>query len=139
MSRWSSEHLQLEDLGDQRLRAVFEYRGSSCSNEAFDMVFEVTLEAIDGRQRIVSSRLHLPHEAEALDTMCEFGRTGDVFQSEIDDCRPLEGAWLEDVLEWAAEVEPAGCLCEPTYRNHKWRIVLQTILYRMENYNNETS
>jgi hypothetical protein len=139
LRRWSSDHLRLEDMGDTRLLAVFDYRGSSCSNDAFDMIFEVMLESVNGRRRIVSSRLRLHRETAALDTMCAFGQAGSRFKAEIDSCRPLEGRWLEDALEWEAEVEPAGCLCEPTYRNHKWRIVLQTIHYRLENPHDDTA
>ena len=44
----------------------------------------------------------------------------------------LRGAPLEDALTWNPEVNPAGCVCTEACRDHKWRIVYQTIAFALE-------
>ena len=43
----------------------------------------------------------------------------------------LPGNRLDKVLEWEPPASPAGCLCSQSSRDHKWRIVLQTLHYSL--------
>ena len=42
---------------------------------------------------------------------------------------PLLGRPLDEALDWGPRSSPSACLCTQASRNHKWRIVLQTIHY----------
>ena len=41
------------------------------------------------------------------------------------------GQPLAQALEWNPVVEPAGCLCRQPSRDHKWKIALQTVHYKL--------
>ena len=43
----------------------------------------------------------------------------------------LTGQTLGQALAWNPVVEPAGCLCRQPARDHKWKIALQTMHYKL--------
>ena len=49
----------------------------------------------------------------------------------IDTEKPLNGERLNAVLAWKREPSLAGCYCEASSRDHKWRIVLETIHFAL--------
>ena len=45
--------------------------------------------------------------------------------------KPLAGRPLDDVLGWDRPAIGPGCYCEPSARQHKWGLVLETIHYAL--------
>ena len=63
--------------------------------------------------------------------MCKFA--GGELLRVIEDEKPLAGRPLDEVIAWRRPTSPAGCYCEPTSREHKWGLVLETIHYALSN------
>jgi hypothetical protein len=49
----------------------------------------------------------------------------------IDGEWPLSGEPLNAVLSWQRKPSAAGCYCEPSSRDCKWGLVLETIHYAL--------
>jgi hypothetical protein len=63
--------------------------------------------------------------------MCSFVDDADALMAAIDTEKPLNGERLNAVLAWKREPSLAGCYCEASSRDHKWRIVLETIHFAL--------
>ena len=132
LKKWAKRYLRLQFSDAGSIHAKFTFDGSSCSNDPFDILYEVALEAENDAFRIAGMECRVPAGESAYDSMCEYRLIGRRFVDTIANHRPLEGSRLDDVLDWHPVVNPAGCLCETAHQDYKWRIVLQTILYELE-------
>jgi len=131
LKKWATRYLELNSTGDGQMHARFTLKGTSCSNDPFDILYEVRLEAEESGFRIAGMECSVPDGQSAFDTMCEYRLVGAPFVASIASHRPFEGALLNEVLDWHPAVNPAGCLCETAHQDYKWRVVLQTILYEL--------
>jgi len=131
LKKWATRYLELNSSGDGQVHARFTLKGTSCSNDPFDILYDVRLGAEKSGFRIAGMECSVPGGKSAFDTMCEYRLVGAPFVASIASHRPFEGALLNEVLDWHPAVNPAGCLCETAHQDYKWRIVLQTILYEL--------
>jgi hypothetical protein len=65
--------------------------------------------------------------------MCAYIDDDAALMAPLDEYHPLVGRPLREALDWSPPVSPAGCLCSRPSQDHKWRIVLQTIHFALEN------
>jgi hypothetical protein len=65
--------------------------------------------------------------------MCSYLQDAEAILEKIRVPPALHDSSLAKVLEWSPQASPAGCLCAQSSRDHKWRIVLQTLHYSLLN------
>ncbi len=133
LSRWSRDHLTLSKTADGSVHARFLYHGTTCTNLGVPVTipFDVDLVRTADKDYIVARASYsFDEELQGFRAMCAY-LTDPNSISGSSACPPLEGQRLSAALDWHPEVTPSGCVCSQTDRDHKWRIVLQTILYAL--------
>ena len=131
LERWSRELLELTFDDDQSVQARFRYDGNTCSNSGFPLsyTFNVELSSCDDGYRILSSSCRPRPEDGGTEAMCAYIADPAGLMNQMENYRPLLGSPLSEALDWAPDVMPSGCFCAQAHRDHKWRIVFQTIHY----------
>lgn len=131
LGRWTKEYLQLDTAADGTIVASFRYNGNTCGNMGRPLKLDFTVRLSPGPVGLVieSCGCEPTIEGSSYQAMCASIQEGDGFLRTIRAERPLLGCLLEQVLEWNPVTTPSGCLCGREDRDHKWRIVLQTIHY----------
>jgi hypothetical protein len=135
LKKWVKNHLNIEHKPDGGVDALFQFEGSTCSNAGVELKFDYKVHLSPAQDGF------LIHEMQCAPTKGHDGHTfqclylskGDKFTKEIAEYKPLLGQPLDDVLRWEPEMIPTGCLCGIESRNHKWKIVLQTLHYGLIN------
>ena len=130
---WEKKRLELSDDGDD-IRAVFRFDGSTCTNLGLPLRFEYRVDL--SREEAGDYRLEgfacEPHpEDTGHKGMCSYLADAEDILEKIRQAPALPGRSLGKVLEWTPPSSPAGCLCSQSSRDHKWRIVLQTLHYSL--------
>jgi hypothetical protein len=133
LRRWAAERLTIEERGDGAIDALFRYDGTTCNNMGQPLSFEYRVELGPREERypIRSQRCAPAPGDSGHASMCKFA--GGELLRVIEDEKPLAGRPLDEVIVWTRPVSPAGCYCEPTSREHKWGLVLETIHYALAN------
>jgi hypothetical protein len=130
LERWAKNHLDLhEEPG--LVRARFRFEGSTCGNIPFSLHYDVVLDRTSGAPCLASLACSPAPGDDGHLHMCIAREDEEALYSKLHDERPLLGRSLDDVLAWKPATEPAGCLCTPAFRNHKWRAVLETLHYAL--------
>ena len=136
LKKWSRNRLSLGEEIDGRLTASFRTAGSTCANMGLPLAFDYQANL----ERATDGKLHFtgfscaPAEGDTNHrSTCQFLSNPDGFAAGIEEHPPLLGKPLEDALHWNPDVSPAGCLCLRSSRDHKWRIVVQTLHYALAN------
>ena len=134
LKKWSDRFLDLEYGRNKQTRAVFRMNGNTCSNMGVRIVldFDLTLTWQDGDYLIESGRVRPVEGETGYQEMCEFIQHPDEFREQASSYVPLQGQSLDRVLEWSPDINPAGCLCERSHQDHKWRMVYQTIHFALK-------
>ncbi len=133
LRRWAAERLSLEDCGDGAIEALFRYDGTTCNNMGHPLAFEYRVKLGPREERYPIREQHCtpaPGDSGHA-SMCKFA--GGELLREIEEEKPLAGRPLDEVIAWRRPTSPAGCYCEPTSREHKWGLVLETIHYALSN------
>ncbi len=132
LERWVVEHLDLK-RDEDGVRAVFRFHGTTCSNLGMPLLlrYEVELAGPPEGYRIRSAKCRPDANDSGLQAMCSYLEDAEGLMASIQSEHPLEGCPLDMALEWNPQISPSGCLCKGSDRNHKWRIVLQTIHYAL--------
>jgi hypothetical protein len=130
---WKKKRLELSEDGDE-LQAVFRFDGSTCTNLGLPLRFEYRVEL--SREKTGGYRMERfackPHpEDTGHKGMCSYLADAEAILEKIGQPPALPGRSLEKVLKWTPPSSPAGCLCSQSSRDHKWRIVLQTLHYSL--------
>jgi len=130
---WKKKRLELSEDGDE-LQAVFRFDGSTCTNLGLPLRFEYRVEL--SREKTGGYRMERfacePHpEDTGHKGMCSYLADAEAILEKIGQPPALPGRSLGKVLEWTPPSSPAGCLCSQSSRDHKWRIVLQTLHYSL--------
>ena len=130
---WKKKRLELSKDGDE-LQAVFRFDGSTCTNLGLPLRFEYRVEL--SREKTGGYRMERfacePHpEDTGHKGMCSYLADAEAILEKIGQPPALPGRSLGKVLEWTPPSSPAGCLCSQSSRDHKWRIVLQTLHYSL--------
>jgi hypothetical protein len=133
LRRWASERLSISTADDGSIDALFRYDGTTCSNMGRPIAFlyRVTLGPRDEGYPIRSQACAPAPEDDGHRWMCEYLREGDALVEAIANEKPLAGRPLDDVLSWNRPAIGPGCYCEPSARQHKWGLVLETIHYAL--------
>jgi hypothetical protein len=133
LRRWAVERLSLERRADGGVDARFRYDGTTCNNMGMPLAFEyrVTLGPPEDQFPILDQQCAPAPGDTGHMAMCKFAG-GDLLWA-IEEEKPLAGRPLDDVITWQRPTSPAGCYCEPTSREHKWGLVLETIHYALSN------
>jgi len=98
---------------------------------AFD--YKVRLKREEGvGHRIIQSSCEPADNHTGYHSMCAYLDNPGRYIAQLKAYRPLLGSPLHEALAWQTSVSPAGCLCTRASQDHKWRIVLQTIHYALE-------
>ena len=63
--------------------------------------------------------------------MCSYLKDPEGFPREMVGVPGFVDQQLDQALEWDPVVEPSGCLCRQPARDHKWKIALQTVHYKL--------
>lgn len=133
LRRWAEEHLQIETAANGDLRARFRYHGSTCSNMGTPLTYDFSVwlgYAADG-YRVVKTMCSPAVEDSGVESTCSFIEGPERHLAEVAGQPPIIGRHLDDAVQWAPDILPSGCLCRETDRNHKWKLVLQTLHYRL--------
>lgn len=133
LRRWAAERLFLERRADGGVDARFRYDGTTCNNMGQPLAFEYRVALGPEQDGYPIREQHCaPAEGDRGHAhMCKF-EDGALLRA-IEDEKPLSGRRLEEVLSWRRPSSPAGCYCEPSSRQHKWGLVLETIHYALAN------
>jgi hypothetical protein len=133
LKRWAEERLSLHLNQDGSLDALFRYDGTTCTNMGRPLTFHYNVKlgpSVEGypirEQRCAPAPDDTGHTA-----MCQYVENPVDLMTAIDGERPLSGERLNAVLSWQHKVSAAGCYCDPSSRNHKWGLVLETIHYAL--------
>ncbi|HEX3880087.1 MAG TPA: hypothetical protein VHW24_24065 [Bryobacteraceae bacterium] len=131
LRRWAAERLSLERHGDGAVDALFRYDGTTCNNMGQPLAFEYRVKLGPEAEGYPIREQHCaPASGDAGHRhMCKFA--GGELLHAIEDEKPLAGRPLDEVIGWTRPVSMAGCYCEPTSREHKWGLVLETIHYAL--------
>ena len=130
---WAETRLQLEELDNGQRCAKFKFNGSTCTNMGWPLEFEyeVVIDSAQEQYRILEMNCRAGTLHEGYKKMCSYIEKGEELTRRIAQEKPLIGQPLNDVLGWDANINPAGCLCSLSNRNHKWKVMLQTLHYAM--------
>jgi hypothetical protein len=133
LRRWAAERVSIATAGDGSIEALFRYDGTTCSNMGRPLAFHYRV-TLGPREEGYPIREQVCTPAPGDDghqLMCEFLREGDALIDAIAGEKPLAGRPLDDVLGWDRPAIGPGCYCEPSARQHKWGLVLETIHYAL--------
>ena len=133
LRRWASERLRLETLADGRILAKFRYDGTTCSNMGRPLAFDYTV-LLGSREQgyRIFEQACAPAAGDAgYRSMCQYLQRGDELMAEVAREKPLAGHPLDHVLEWNRAANLSGCYCDAAARDHKWGLVLETILFKL--------
>ena len=141
LMRWRDERLTIKAGRNKHLSAVFRWEGSTCTNQgmplAFDYEVTMTHEPLihenNAGYRIVSSSCKPAEKHTGYQAMCAYHDSSQRFMDQVRQYCPLEGNLLHESLSWDSPTSPAGCLCTRASQDHKWRIVLQTLHFALNN------
>lgn len=133
LKRWSSEFLTLAPGNDHQLQALFEWQGTTCGHmgEELRFIYDITLSSATNGYRILKKICRPQAGNRSYQAMCAYIKQGSAFLETIADHDALLGRPLAKALEWDPEVMPAGCQCTEAFQDHKWKVVLQTLHYRL--------
>lgn len=129
LKRWIKNYLSLEEQIDGSLKGKFTYKGSTCSNGGVKLDFEYHTDLVlkDGRYHIQETSCFPVKDNFGYKSTCPYPKQGDEILKVIGDDRPFVGEALDETLKWDPEVNPSGCMCTKTRRDHKWKMVFQTL------------
>jgi hypothetical protein len=133
LRRWAAERLSIEEHADGAIDALFRYDGTTCNNMGQPLAFEYRVKLGPPEEGYPIREQACAPAPEDLGHahMCKFA-SGELLTA-IADEKPLAGRPLDEVIAWRRPTSPAGCYCEPTSREHKWGLVLETIHYALAN------
>ena len=93
--------------------------------------FDVKLGAAAAGYPILSTDCRPAPEDTAHRAMCAYQAEAAGFMRAMAKPPAMLGKRLEESLSWKPETNRAACLCSDANRNHKWRMVFQTIHYAL--------
>lgn len=134
LKRWRKGRLEIHDETDGTLRARFRMDGSTCSNMGRPIAFDyhVHLASAESEYRILDTECIVDEKVTGFRAMCSYLEDHQGIMNTISQEKPLLNQPLDDAVDWDPESVASGCLCGPADRNHKWRIVLQTLHYTLK-------
>ena len=133
LKRWATNLLTIDRYDDGNIKAKFLWEGSTCGNmgQPLWFVYNIKLSSQINGYHILEKNCHpLEHDSN-YQKMCAFRKNGETLLEKIKYHQPLLGQPLAAAINWNPDVLPAGCQCSRPLQDHKWKIVLQTLHYRL--------
>lgn len=133
LMRWTSQHLRLQ-RDKAGIEAVFLFHGTTCSNMGIPIKlrYEVKLDRKTDGYWIRSASLCPEENDGGFKAMCAYLENPKNLMMHLGSEHPLRGHTLEAAVQCKDSVTPSGCVCKESDRNHKWKIVFQTIHYALK-------
>ena len=131
LRRWSRDLLTVDSLGDHAVRATFRPDCKTCSNLGVPFGVDYSIELGPRRDGFPIRKLACRPSDSDYQSMCSCLEDPDGFPGEMVSTPGFTGQPLGQALAWNPAVEPAGCLCRQPSRDHKWKIALQTVHYKL--------
>jgi hypothetical protein len=133
LKRWAAERLTLERHTDGSIDAAFRYDGTTCTNMGRPIAFEyfVKLGPREEGYPIREQRCAPAPGDMGHTCMCRYQNDAAHLMAAIERERPLAGRPLDEVLAWPRPEMAPACYCEPSSRQHKWGLVLETIHFAL--------
>ena len=131
LRRWSRELLTVDSLAGQSVRATFRPDCTTCSNMGVPFGFVYSIELGPRRDGYPIRKLACRPSDTDYQSMCSCLEDPEGFPQAMISAPSFTGQPLAQALEWNPVVEPAGCLCRQPSRDHKWKIALQTVHYKL--------
>ena len=133
LQKWSCERLQLRQLEDRSVEALFRFEGTTCLNLGQPLEFHYRLKL--GPPEQAYPILAAACEPAPGDTghakMCAWLEDSQKLTRSLETEKPLLGRPLNAVLTWQRRHSPSGCYCDGDARLHKWGLVLEVIHYAL--------
>ena len=133
LKRWSAERLSMCEAQDGSIDVVFRYDGTTCTNMGWPLQFLYNVKLgprVEGYP-ILEQRCSPASGDTGHTRMCQYLENPSRLMAAIDHEKPLSGKHLEEALAWHPESNSAGCFCTQTSRDHKWKLVFETIHYAL--------
>lgn len=137
LAKWRDKRLKVVAQPNNELLATFRLDGSTCTNMGVPLAFDYEIRLIkegSGRHRILSSTCEPAEGHMGYQSMCAYLDRPDRYMAQLRAHQPLVGQPLSNSLTWRSPTSPAGCLCTRASQDHKWRIVLQTLYFALEDH-----
>ncbi len=129
LQRWAEERLTMRPAPDGSIDVEFRYDGTTCTNMGRPLAFIYNVKLgpqAEGYPILEQSCRPAPGDTGHR-SMCKYIADSESLMAAIENEKPLVGQRLNAVLTWRREPNSAGCYCDPSSRNHKWGLVLETI------------
>jgi hypothetical protein len=133
LKRWSAERLSLARHDDGSIDATFRYDGTTCTNMGRPMAFDYSVK-LGPREKgypICEQRCGPAPGDSGHTCMCRYLNDPVQLMAAIEREKPLAGRPLDAVFSWPRPEFAPACYCEPSSRQHKWGLVLETIHYAL--------
>lgn len=133
LARWAKERLRLEPLPGGELKAVFLFEGSTCKDMGTPLAFAFTFWLVPEGGGFRLRRLKcgpVPGDTGHR-AMCAVQQSRRAWAVALGHAPPLAGLTLDAALAWRPALRQSGCLCQADDRQHKWRLALETLHYRL--------
>jgi hypothetical protein len=133
LRKWAAERLTLEPQRDGTVDAVFRYDGTTCTNmgRAMTFYYAVKLGPKEDGYPIREQHCGPAPGDTGHKFMCRYLNDPEHLMAAVKREKPLVGRPLKEVLSWQRPECAPGCYCEPSSRQHKWGLVLETIHYAL--------
>lgn len=133
LNRWAENLLTIQPQDRGEILSVFRYEGSTCSDGGIPLtyLYEIKLSSEADGYRILDTCCRPDESNSGYKKTCSYIQNADRSMAIISNFQPCIGILLSQILEWRPRTEPAGCLCNQANRNHKWKIALQTVHYKI--------
>ena len=131
LRRWSRELLIVDSCDEQYVRATFRPDCKTCSNLGVPFGIDYSIELGPRRDGFPIRKLACQPRDSDYQSMCSYLKDPEGFPREMVGVPGFVDQQLDQALEWDPVVEPSGCLCRQPARDHKWKIALQTVHYKL--------
>ena len=133
LKKWAEERLSLRTCEDGTIHALFRYEGTTCNNMGRPLTFHYNVKlGPRGEGYPIREQRCAPAGDDTGHThMCQYLENPGRMMAAIEREKPLSRQRLNAVLAWRRPACATGCYCEPSSREHKWGLVLETIHYAL--------
>ena len=133
LQKWSRERVQLTELEDRSIEALFRFEGTTCSNlgQPLEFHYRLKLGPPDQSYKILQSACQPAPNDTGHEKMCAWLENPEKIRHSLATEQPLLGQPLNEVLSWERKSCPSGCYCDADARLHKWGLVLEAVHYAL--------
>jgi hypothetical protein len=136
LTEWARQHLFGEPTPDGLTHYAFRYSGQTCSwgrLQITSLMHALVRETAEGW---VFERgwIDLPASDAGTHFMCEYQKSGMRMIAHLRETPEFTGQLLEQILAREVETNPQPCFCRKSMIDHKWRMMVATMLFAMQHH-----